>query len=94
MSITVKHNEKNVELITQRRLQKTDRKRNFFMTFSPFANCKQTLISLAKVLHQSESKNFSQYSGSTFLYSIQIESWRPVDHVTVCLFQKVLHYDG
>ena len=37
---------------------------------------------------------FSQYSGSTFLYYILIESRRPVDHVTVCLFQKVLHYDG
>ena len=67
MSIKVKHNEMNVELmnelmnvelITQRQLQKTAIKRNFLITFSLFANCKQTLISSAKVLHQSESKNF------------------------------------
>ena len=58
MSIKVKHNEKNDELIPKDDCKNLAVKRNFFMTFSPFANCKQTLISSEKVLHQSESKKF------------------------------------
>ena len=39
-------------------LKKLVVRQNFFMTFSPFTNCYQMLISSAKVLHQSKSKKF------------------------------------